>query len=137
MIQNENLIKILLFYFILLYFLQIILYLSNVNISKNKLIYKDNFLNTSNYKSNKTITICCLCRNISNIFSKSKIKLETIGKIFKSYQIVLFENDSSDNSRKLLKKWTQENKNVILLNCNVKDCKLNNYIFLQTANNLP
>lgn len=73
------------------------------------------------------IVICSLARNISNIFEKTKSRLEYIGSFFGEYKIVIFENDSSDNSRELLTSWTQSNKNVILLECcdfNSCDCKL-------------
>jgi hypothetical protein len=66
---------------------------------------------------NTKMVIYTLCRNISKEFDKSKKQLEDIGKLFKEYKIIVFENDSNDNSRDLLKNWTKENKNIILLDC--------------------
>lgn len=71
---------------------------------------------------NKNIAICCLCRNIEPMIEKSKKKLEKIGNCFKDYKIILFENDSADNTRNLLKEWRADNDKVILLECDEKDC---------------
>ena len=71
-----------------------------------------------NVKS-KSIVICCLCRNIKHVFLHNKKKLEHIGRLFKKYKIILFENDSSDNSRMILKSWEKINKNVTLLKCSL------------------
>ena len=72
-------------------------------------------------------SIICLCRDISNKFKKSLIKINNLASRFKDYRIVIVENDSKDNSRKLLCDWATENKKTILLKCdeNVKcsrDC---------------
>ena len=56
-------------------------------------------------------------------------KLENIGKDFMEYKIVIFENDSDDESRVLLKGWMNENENVELMDCcdmGSCDCLLNN-----------
>jgi hypothetical protein len=75
---------------------------------------------------NKTIAICGLCRNTETSLPKMKKKLESLGSKFKDYEIVLFENDSTDNTRELIKEWCKENDKVILLECDeAKDCKLN------------
>ena len=57
-------------------------------------------------------------KNINHI----KYLFENTGKNFKEYKIIIFDNDSTDNTRSLLKKWSKINKNVILLNC----CDINN-----------
>jgi hypothetical protein len=47
---------------------------------------------------------------------------------FKDYNIVIFENDSKDNTRNLLKQWAQRDSKVKLLDCcddGSCDCKLN------------
>lgn len=77
--------------------------------------------------SQSKIAICCLARNNENVVEKSKNRFEYIGSHFKDYKIVLFENDSSDNTRDLLTQWSNENSNVVLLDCcemGSCDCKL-------------
>lgn len=84
--------------------------------------YIDNVINGKNIASDKKIVICSIARNISNIFDKTKTRLEYIGSKFDKYKIILFENDSTDNSRELLTNWTKLNNDVILLDC----CNLGN-----------
>jgi hypothetical protein len=77
----------------------------------------------------KRIVFCCLARDIEEYIEKSIIKLEIIGKYFKDYKIVIFENDSSDNTRNLIKINRERNNKIILLDCNnmnSTECKLNN-----------
>jgi len=60
----------------------------------------------------KSIVFCGLFQNSAYIFDKFKKKMETLQPYFKDMKIVVFENDSSDNSRVLLLNWEKENKNV-------------------------
>lgn len=109
-------------------------YLYNTPIlTQHHIINSDNFKDSVKkgieFIKNKTIVICCLCRNIKDFFEESKFKLEYIGNYFKNYKIILFENDSIDQSRSLLQKWSEQNDNVKLIPCchiqNNCDCKFN------------
>jgi len=84
--------------------------------------YTNNIIKGINIAKNSSIVICSLARNISNIFETTKTRFEFICSHFANYKIVLFENDSIDDSRELLKKWSNQNSNVILLDC----CDINN-----------
>ena len=88
---------------------------------------KEKMLNIGkNHTKDKTVVIAFLCRNVSKCFNFSKKRIEKICDQFKDYSIVIFENDSNDNSRELLKKWTIENKKVHLIKCkNNPECKFN------------
>ena len=91
--------------------------------------FKNSIKNGYKNMSNSRLVIITLARDIEKRFNKSKTKLETIGKLFKDYQIIVFENDSKDNSRNLLTKWSIKNPNVKLLTCCEQgncDCKFNN-----------
>lgn len=83
---------------------------------KNQEIY-NNIENGKIIAKNSKLAICCLARNIKSNFENMKKKLEHIGKYFSNYKIVIFENDSEDNSRELLFNWSKENLNVTLLDC--------------------
>ena len=77
----------------------------------------------------KTLLIICLARDVENNIEMSRNKLESIGNDFLDYKIVLFENDSDDESRVLLKGWMNENENVELMDCcdmGSCDCLLKN-----------
>tara|TARA_Y100000591_G_scaffold280782_2_gene260177 strand:- start:1124 stop:2314 length:1191 start_codon:yes stop_codon:yes gene_type:complete len=78
---------------------------------------------------NSRILILCLARDVEHNVLLSRNKLESIGKDFLEYKIVIFENDSDDESRKLLKGWMNENDNVELMDCcdmGSCDCLLKN-----------
>jgi hypothetical protein len=71
-----------------------------------------------------TIVISALVRNNESSFNFTKKAVELIGSVFKDYKVILFENDSDDDTRKILNAWTQENSHVTLLNCcNIGNCE--------------
>lgn len=75
------------------------------------------------------LLILCLARDVEHNVEITRNKLENIGKDFMEYKIVIFENDSDDESRLLLKGWMNENDNVELMDCcdlGSCDCLLNN-----------
>ena len=79
-----------------------------------------------NFIRDKKIVIGLLTKNSEYHIPNMKIKLELIGSLFKNYKIVLFENDSTDNTRYHLKKWEKHNSNVHLIKCeNNPECKFN------------
>ena len=87
-----------------------------------KLVIKHRILEGKLKASKSKVVICGLARNIEKLFNILKERLEKTGSYFLDYKIVLFENNSNDNTRNLLKKWSNDNKNVILLEC----CSLGN-----------
>lgn len=65
-----------------------------------------------------SIVIYVLCRDIAPQFEMSARRLESIGRLFDRYKIVVFENDSVDGSRELLENWASENPGTVeLLDC--------------------
>jgi hypothetical protein len=69
-----------------------------------------------------TIVITALVRNNESSFNFTKKAIELIGSVFKEYKVILFENDSDDDTRNLLNTWAKENPHVTLLDC----CALGN-----------
>jgi hypothetical protein len=73
---------------------------------------------------NKKIILCGLCRDIESVISKNINFCEQIGSQFYDYRIILFENDSKDNTRNIISEYSKKNSKIILLDCpNVIDCK--------------
>lgn len=73
--------------------------------------------------SQKKIVIAGLARNIRKRLEFNIPILEQIGSKFQDYQIVIFENDSTDGTRDLIKSWSSQNKHVVLLDCcDLGDC---------------
>ena len=74
---------------------------------------------------NTRIVISGLCINIEKNITKLIKKIEQLGSYFKDYQLVIFENDSNDNTRELLLEWSKNNKHIHLIECiEDQNCKL-------------
>ena len=75
----------------------------------------------------KKIVLASLARDVELRTPDSIVKMEKIGECFQDYRIVMFENDSEDNSRELLTNWSKRNDKVVLMDCCDEgscDCKL-------------
>lgn len=79
--------------------------------------HRENIQRGKNIASQSSVVICCLCRDIEDRFNVSKSRMEKLGNFFGQYAIVIFENDSKDKSRELLKDWSKDNPHVHVLDC--------------------
>lgn len=76
---------------------------------------------------NKKIVICALARDVEKCFPKCIDKIMLFTEGFENYNIIIYENDSKDRTRELLREWAQRNKKVKLMDCCEEgncDCKL-------------
>jgi hypothetical protein len=64
------------------------------------------------FTSETSIVIAGTCKNVSKYFNKTKENIMKVARRFKSYKIVIVENDSTDNTRELLREWQSQDKNV-------------------------
>lgn len=63
----------------------------------------------------KKIVIAGLCRNASAYIEKNLQIASMIGSYFKDHRIVIYENDSLDNTREILQRYAQEDPHIIVL----------------------
>lgn len=134
-------IKLYLFYFFLIVFLVLLLIYIDENMenryidkqNKQNVKYQDKKLNPTQIKEGyfeakkSKINICALARDCAGSIVNNKAKIEELGSYFKDYKIIIFENDSSDNTRDLVKEWEKENSKVHLIKCvNNKECIFKN-----------
>lgn len=61
-----------------------------------------------------TVTICGLCRNMQ-FFPITRSYIERIGSLFKDYRVVLYENDSSNDTLDNLSKWELDSNKVKII----------------------
>ncbi len=59
-----------------------------------------------------TAVICGLARDVSEILPMTIARIEKIGEIFGDYRVVIYENDSRDDTRSQLRAWAQRNHRV-------------------------
>ena len=75
---------------------------------------------------NKTLVIGGLCINIAEKVETLKKRVEHLGSFYKDYRCVIFENDSKDGTRELLKNICKKNNKLILIECpDAPDCIFN------------
>lgn len=77
--------------------------------------YQKNIQSGIEYLKTKNIVFLGLARNIAPVIDNNLNRLLEIGKQAKNYKIIIFENDSQDNTHGKIKLWTQKNQNIILL----------------------
>lgn len=63
---------------------------------------------------NEKIIICGVCKNVAQALPNMMRKIDDLGKSFKDYRVFIYENNSADNTVKLLNKWAQKNPKVII-----------------------
>ncbi len=75
---------------------------------------------------NKRVVVTCLGRNIAHNLEAFSKRLEATCELFKESTVIIFENDSNDESRDRLKEWAARNPHIKLLElADNKDCILN------------
>jgi hypothetical protein len=75
--------------------------------------YKNPFKLDNKIMKEKTVVIAGCCINVEKYIKRNLFVMDEIGKQFKDYKIVIFENDSKDNTRKILTKNKKENYHFI------------------------
>lgn len=63
----------------------------------------------------QTVAILGCAKNCANYINNSINNMIKIGKMFKNYKIIIFENDSKDNTNNILEKISQSNKKIIVI----------------------
>ncbi len=87
------------------------------NYEKLKLSYWMNLINS--YKPVKeNLVICALAKNVEKHLSKSLNNIMKIVNRFEDYRIIIVENDSTDNTRGILEKWSKQNDKIKLITFN-------------------
>jgi len=86
-------------------------------------IYKDAYKKTVDdgieHLKSKKIVVLGLCRNLENVIEKNIQKIiNFVEKYCLEYKLVIFENDSSDNTKQKLLDLSKQNNNITILSQN-------------------
>ena len=76
-------------------------------------------LNASYNVKNEKAFICGVGKNIAFALPNMMKKMEQLGSAFADYRIVIYENNSTDNTVAILKEWAQRNSKVIIFSENL------------------
>lgn len=80
------------------------------------LLYTPFFVNGKETRASyEKVLICGVCRNVAFAVPNTIQNIEALGKQFKNYRVIIYENDSIDNTTTLLDEWAQRNKRVIFI----------------------
>lgn len=61
-----------------------------------------------------SVVICGLARNVENILPQTMERIERLASMFADFRIVIYENDSKDQTKALLIRWASQNPRVDL-----------------------
>lgn len=62
-----------------------------------------------------TIVIGILARNCIKSLRNNISRVEDLGRLFKEYHIIIYENDSIDGTKECLRQWAEDNSNVVAI----------------------
>lgn len=118
----------LLLFILILFILLIILYNKNQHRIKNETSLNSDMINNGkSFFKDKKVIITGLARDSEKSIGYAMTNVYQLVKHFKNYKIIIVENDSIDNTRKLLLDWNKSDPNIEILGCNdinLPECKL-------------
>jgi hypothetical protein len=62
--------------------------------------------------SESTIIVCAIVRDCGKNLQRNILTIDKICSIAKAYHVIVFENDSVDNTKQVLLKWAESRKNI-------------------------
>lgn len=74
------------------------------------------------------VVICGVCRDVGSRLPYTIQIMEQIGALFEDYQIIIYENNSQDNTVPILMEWTQNNRRVFLQSESLQNSELESLI---------
>lgn len=75
-------------------------------------VYEERVYNGEKIMRRLKVAIVTLARDIEHVFPYTKARIEQLQKMFYHAEVIIVENDSKDNTKKLLKKWYHENDSI-------------------------
>jgi hypothetical protein len=63
----------------------------------------------------KKIMICGVCKNVASSLKNTIENIELLGSCFADYAVVIYENNSTDETNVILKEFAKENKRVVFI----------------------
>ncbi len=93
-------------------------YEDSLNCKKEKLDeFKKQVIKGRQKMSQETVVFAGLARDLEKELPQTIERIKITAELFKDYRVVVFENDSKDGTRDLLKDWARQDNKVILVEC--------------------
>lgn len=65
--------------------------------------------------SQEKILICGVCKNVALAVPNTIENIENLGALFADYAVIIYENNSSDQTSSLFQQWAQKNPHVLFI----------------------
>lgn len=65
--------------------------------------------------SEEKVLICGICKNVAPAVQNSLENIELLGSWFADYRVIIYENNSEDNTPQLFSAWAEENDRVTFI----------------------
>lgn len=80
------------------------------------------------------VLICGVCRNIQEAVPNTIKSIEKLGSQFLEYRTIIYENNSTDSTKALLKSWADSDPHVIYMSEQLSKRKLSRELSMKTPN---
>lgn len=77
--------------------------------------YRDAVRRGREVMADARIVLCGLARNVAELLPLTRARLEQTGAMFADYRVLLYENDSTDNTARQLAEWAEQNERVVVV----------------------
>lgn len=80
------------------------------------------------------VLICGVCRNIEKAVPNTIHSATALGVRFADYRVIIYENNSTDRTKELLRAWAKSDPHLILLSENLSKRRLLRQLTMQVSN---
>src|SRR5437660_6010 len=70
------------------------------------------------------VLICGIGKNVERAMPNTIRSAEALGSQFLDYRVIIYENNSKDKTKEMLKKWAKKNPHVICISENISERKI-------------
>jgi hypothetical protein len=70
---------------------------------------------TQEKKYDEKIIICGVCKDVEKTFRNTVMQIECLGSLFADYAVIIYENNSIDNTINLYRSWAEANPKVTFI----------------------
>ena len=89
---------------------------------------------SQNPEVNEKVLICGVCRNIEKAVPNTVASIRKLGEKFLDYRAVVYENNSTDQTKKLLSKWAESDPHVIYISEQLSTSRLAKQLAMKKLN---
>lgn len=87
--------------------------------------------------ADEKVVICGLVKNVGKKLPHTIKSIERFSSLFKDFRIVIYENNSHDESKSILKQWQSHQEKLYLISKDLSEDELRSYCVAREENNRP